>query len=312
MNRKHKINLWLVFFVAALFVASAAMSAMGNVVSNDVEKSNLCTTNDETVNVGSIYIGDNEMRIGATDKTVDLGRQGGDLEIKVEVEFDLIGWCDHGYAYLIYGGKTVASDNDGGTRDAELVYTLYDLSPGDQITVTLKGKYEDCINEDFERSKSCTITIKYYTPEPKLDVSPNTLTDTGLYCSKTFKVKNVGDSGTTLSWNLEIVSQDGEADAIPRFPELEISPMSGNGLSAGGFDTVEVEYDFPRGTVADHFSWRIKVTSSTTGESEYVNVNFNSGTKARSSLGTNLQLFTRLQAHFPQMFTFLQRLPAFQ
>ena len=307
MNRKqNKMNMGLVFFVVALFVVSTGMSAMGNIVKNDTGKINVCTTNAVTVNVGSIGIGDNDIYIDAKDKTVDLGRQGGDISIEVDVFFRLIGWCDHGYAYLIYKGSTKDSDNDGETRDSELGYSVYDLKPGDQIIITLKGRYTDCINADFEESNSCTITIKYYTPEPKLDVSPNSLYGRGEINYEQFYVKNVGDPGTSLAWSSKVIRKNGNVG----LPELYIFPEGGT-ITGGNSICVDVSYNFPSGVLGE-FSWKIKVTSSTTGEYEYVNVNFNSGTKAKNKLGSNIQLYNILQVYFPQLIKLLQILPAFQ
>jgi len=330
MKQKHnKMNIWLVFFVVALFVVSSGMSAMGSLVTNEVEKENneenaITMNSGVTLDCGSIRVNGKpgsypnvDYSCSAKDYSgVDVG-SGCSVTVKVSYHLWTGGDDDKATARIWFTDKpsdkaTFTTPDNNNVQEGTLQLTKY-MDDSSSYSLKLEVEWRDYITTanilvgGIIPSDTSNIQTREYNPVPIMEVNPNSLSDRGEGCFEHFFVKNVGDSGSSLAWSLTVIQKNGNVG----LPELDISPTSGT-VTGGSYTRVDVKYVFPSKMMDESFSWRIRVTSSNTGQSEDVTVSFNSGIRARNNLGANLQLFTLLQARFPQLFTLLQRLPAFQ
>ncbi len=310
MNRKHKINLWLVFFVVALFVVSTGMSAMGNVVSNDVEKDNVSVNSVKAINVGTIEVGDNFVNVYSYDHkdhyAVDLGPNGRDLTIEADYDINVPGWCDNGYAYLGYWNKPTSEDSvhTGDKKSDKLSFTISNCKPGDRFELRVEGQYKDCLNEDItERAKSI-VMIKIL--EPDLNVNDQDLMakiKAGETGSISFNVQNIGDDGSLLDWGIKdefgICAED-----------WSISRREGYDLEKGNPVTVTVTYTMPRLPIEQKYNNNKLTVYNKDNPSDHASVSITFKTPGYDK-SKNLPLHF-LQARFPLLQQLLQRLPAFQ
>jgi hypothetical protein len=149
----------------SIFLISS-ISAVGiSINDNDEGKNNdsyLLQASSETINIGTVYIGENYIEFeDIKDKTIWTDNTGVTLIINATVHFRLGGLCDHGYAYLGFWNQPYEdSDHDGESRDSTLSFIINNAKPGDRFEIQFKADYEDCLNEDFSEREKVIITIK--------------------------------------------------------------------------------------------------------------------------------------------------------
>ena len=327
MNRKHKINLWLVFFVVALFVVSTGMSAMGNIVSNDVEKENneknvITMNTDVTLDCGVImvygYPGDYpsvDYYCSATGHSnVDVGTG---CAVTVEVRYDL--WAkgddDKATARIWFTDKpsekaTFTTPNNNDRQSGKLSLTRH-MEDASSYSLKLEVEWRDFISYNNilvgDKTPSDTSTITTKVLKPELGVSGKYLTakvKAGQTGSVSFTVKNTGDEGSLLNWGIK--DEFGScAD------EWSISPKGGNNLETENTIGVTITYTMPALPIRQKYN-NNKLTVYNTDDSTnnvWVYVTFKTPGYDKSK---SLPLHNIIQARFPQLFTLLQRLPAFQ
>jgi hypothetical protein len=206
MKHKKIKSSGVLFLIMLMILANSIISAGAIVNKQNDEK--IKTTSDKTITIGTIYIGNHVVTVDANDVTVDLGRGGGDLTIKVNVKFRLVGTHDHGYAYLYYNGvKKAEADYGEDYRDTTLQFTIYGCSPGDSLyKIVLEGRYTDWYGtEDWSKSKTAHVTIQDYDPLPKLYCYGATLVkgSPGYPGNGDLVVQNNGEEHSTLDWKIE-------------------------------------------------------------------------------------------------------------
>jgi hypothetical protein len=306
----------LVVSIIGLFMLSALnLPALGVVLQSN-NSTDFSSTSGPDVNVGEIRIGDNKISVTADDKTVDLGVDGGQVVIQAKAIFKLTGWCDHGYAYLYVNDELKDSADYGGDDSFKILTAIInDLTPGDELSVKLKGRYTDCLNDNFAKSDTCKVKIKYYGP--KLGVSTDHVMESQ-YAGSTafgeFYVKNVG--GERLKWDISFIDCEGKVIdskdyiTLDTFSGLKVNPTNsddvgnGQGIGPGGRVKIKVEYTLPDRDpgydVNNGYWWRLKVHSSTTGEEIEVKI-----TMKMKPVAKSLQLFNVLEVRFPALFRLL-------
>ena len=304
MKRKHKMNIGLTFFVVALFVVSTGMTAIGNVVSNDVEKNYVSVTSDKTENVGTITIGDNYITIDAKDKTVDLDGSD-DLKIEVTVYFKLTGWCDHGRAYLgFWDCPAEDSDNYGGDySEATLSFTIQNCKPGQTFEIQLTGKYEDCMNTDFSKRGKSTVTIKKPKPDLKAsgEIKGTNLKPTSHSSVGTdVQIWNGGEPGSNVHWGY---SED------RLYGDWDIFPGSGWLTVEDGKQSLEIWVTLPEG--AKDYNDNLRIYNVDDPDNDYIDIPINLKVKKSKSTLQSYTLLERLFVQFP-LLRVIQNLLAFQ
>lgn len=112
------------------------------------------------------------------------------------------------------------------------------LTSGQSKTINLtldRTKFDGDVTTDLAIStgdQTATVTITASTPVYQLQVTPPTLDFGALSTTKTFTVKNNGETGSTMSWSLENITVDW----------LLATPVSGN-LGSGQSATVTLTID---------------------------------------------------------------------
>jgi hypothetical protein len=133
--------------------------------------------------------------------------------------------------------------------------------------------------------------------------------------SGTVNIENLG-YGSTLNWELKSVERTGTISLTKLYLNgiaactYQSGEIFGSNLDYGDTHSVQVEYTIPLGASKNQvYKWELNFQCIDTLEEKSVTVSFGTVTGAKPVI---LPIHNYIASRFPQIFTLIQRLPAFQ